>query len=199
MNHENYLHVNKISGSGIPSIFLFTGEVQEGKTTFVSVLVQRLKKEGVKVAGFISPGEFSGNTRIAFSLEDLEHGERIPLARAREMKGWIRFRRYWFNPLALAAGEGIIGRAIEQRADLVIVDEVGPWELEGGGWAAMLDRLAAVRHVAQLWVVREGILNVVTRTWRVPPEQVFKIGEHDEEAVAARLSSAIHSISTTRE
>jgi len=180
-------------------IFLLTGGVQEGKTTFASGLVPLLEKEGVKVAGFISPGEFSGDTRTAFSLEDLESGERIPLARAGEMEGWIRFRRYWFNPRALAAGEEIIGRATEQRADLVIVDEVGPWELEGGGWAAMLDRLVGERHVAQLWVVREGILNVVNRTWRVPPEQVFKIGKHDEEAVAARLSSAIHSIRTTRE
>lgn len=67
-------------------------------------------------------------------------------------------------------GEGIdFGRAALsapqlRQADLIVGDEVGPWELEGDGWAKELDWLS-ILAVPMVMTVRTSLGDEVTRRW----------------------------------
>ncbi len=139
-----------------------------------------LKARQLRLAGFLCRGEFSGGSRSAFILEDLDNGKVYPLATTTEMKEWIPFRRFFFNPLALAEGEKIIRKGLDMKADLVVVDEVGPWELEGGGWSSVLDLLAGETGVTQLWIAREGMVDEICRRWNIPGEHIFRMDDQPE-------------------
>jgi len=153
-----------------------TGGVQRGKTTYLSGLVRHLHKEHISTAGFLSEGTFSGNQRSAFTLVNVENGEKLDLASVEEKEGWVCFGRFFFNPEALAEGERIIRKGMEQKADLVVLDEVGPFELNGGVWSDILDQLCNAHSIAQIWVVRDRVLKEVMKRWNIPLENVTEIG-----------------------
>ena len=154
-------------------IFVLTGPVQGGKTTLVSEKVSLLREKGVKVLGFLCPGSFSEGKRSAFSLVDLETGRRIPMGDTNEQKGWVKFRRFFFNPEAFIQGELWIKSCLKRDPDLLVIDEVGPMELAGDGWAKTLDTLAQNSSVTQLWIVRQPIIQEVLRKWSIPEDQVY--------------------------
>jgi nucleoside-triphosphatase THEP1 len=154
-------------------IFVLTGPVQGGKTTLVSEKTSLLREKGVKVMGFLCPGSFSEGLRSAFSLVDLETGRRVPMGDTKKQKGWVKFRRFFFNPEAFVQGELWIKRCLKRDPDLLVIDEVGPMELEGKGWAPTLDTLAQNSSITQLWIVRQQILNEVSEKWKIPEDQIF--------------------------
>jgi nucleoside-triphosphatase len=114
-------------------IYVLTGPVQGGKTTSVSALVTLLRSQGVKVGGFLCPGSFSEGRRSAFNLLDIETGQQLPMGSEKEQMGWVKFRRFYFNPDAFIQGEGWIKNSIRSDPGLLVIDEVGPMELEGMG------------------------------------------------------------------
>lgn len=156
-------------------IYVLTGPVQGGKTTAVSEKISLLRENGIKVLGFLCPGSFSEGLRSAFSLEDIETGRQVPMGDADEQKGWVKFRRFFFNPEAFAQGELWIKRALEREPDLLVIDEVGPMELEGYGWSKSLDTLAQNSHIPQLWIVRHEIVPEVLSKWNILDNQVFTL------------------------
>ena len=123
------------------NIFIVTGKVHSGKTTFLSRLTDRLRMEHIAMAGFLSHGAFSENRRSSFTLVNIQNGAQILLATIEKCEGWIPFGSFFFNPEALREGEKIIRKGLDQRTDLVVLDELGPFELEGGGWTGILELL----------------------------------------------------------
>jgi nucleoside-triphosphatase THEP1 len=154
-------------------IYILTGPVQAGKTTMVSEKVNLLREKGVNVMGFLCPGSFSGGKRSAFSLVDLETGRQVPMGDVNGQKGWVKFRRFFFNPEAFIQGKLWINGCFKKDPDLLVIDEVGPMELEGGGWSDTLDALAQNSSVAQLWIVRQEIVQEVLRKWSISEDQVY--------------------------
>jgi hypothetical protein len=154
---------------GSNNILVVSGKVHGGKTTFVSRLTEVLKSDQLSLAGFICTGSFSGGRRSASTI-----GER---------DGWIRFRRFCFNPEAVKEGERIIRKGIEKGVDLVVLDEVGPLELEGGGWSPLLGFLEKQHSTMQLWVAREGLLEDISHRWSIPRENVYRVDERAGEAI----------------
>jgi hypothetical protein len=58
---------------------------------------------------------------------------------------------------------------------VVVVDEVGPLELTGGGWAPSLGPLLGLKGVRHLWVVREGLVERVRQAWDLHEPLVVEV------------------------
>ena len=70
-----------------------------------------------------------------------------------------------------------------QGADVVVVDEVGPFELSGGGWARALDALEAFDGVTIL-VVRESVVEAVRARWGSADTTVYGVSAADPDEIA---------------
>jgi len=169
------------------SIFLVTGPVQAGKTTFLSSLVALLEKEHVSAGGFLCPGTFTSGLRSGFELRQAGSGTGFSLASQEKVEGWVPFRRFWFNPLAFDRGRQWIEQCLEKRASVVVVDEVGPMELEGGGWSDTLDMLAEQAGPVQCWSVRKPVLREVMERWKISSGHIIDIREDTPEKALDRL------------
>lgn len=154
-------------------IFLLKGAVQGGKTSFLSSMADLLQKEGIAVGGFLCPGSFSEGKRSGFDLKQISSGMQVRLAGLQEREHWFKYRRFWFNPMAFAQGENWIVESLKKQVKVVIIDEVGPMELEGRGWAGLLDRLAENDSMIQLWSVRELLVSQVLERWQIGSRQVI--------------------------
>ncbi len=127
------------------------------------------------MGGFLCPGTFSSGRRSGFKLSRIGTGMQIPMASDREKEGWFSYRRFWFNPEAFYRGRKWIETSLEKQPDVLVIDEVGPMELEGSGWSGTLDMLAERQGTVQLWSVREQLLSEVIQRWRIKAGNVIDI------------------------
>lgn len=173
------------------NIFPVTGPVQSGKTTFLTELVKELVNRGFHVGGFISHGSFDSGIRSGFVLQNIATGEVLSMASARENSRWIKYRRFWFNPEAFRAGREWIRASMMQSPQVMVIDEVGPMELEGSGWSSELDYLRSAALPVQLWSIREGILKEVMARWNIPSGQEIRIETRNLEQALEQISALL--------
>lgn len=156
-------------------IFVITGGVHKGKTTFLTELLERLFEENLKIAGFICPGFFKDGERSGFNLVNIVDGNQLPLATIEEKQGWFKFHRFYFNPEAFHVGETWIREALSLQTDILVIDEVGPMELQGKGWWDTLKIIEKRYDIAQIWIVREQLIQEVKDLWCIEDVQIFRI------------------------
>jgi nucleoside-triphosphatase THEP1 len=156
-------------------VFMLTGETGSGKTTRAQDAVERLRERGLRVGGVLAPGRLESGRRTGFDIVNLATGETSSLARestggAGPHAQWSRFA---FSREGLALGLKALGPDA-RGADVVIVDEVGPFELAGGGWADALDNLARDYQGPVVLVVRSSIVDAVRRRWGTADSTVWQ-------------------------
>ena len=153
---------------------IVTGATGSGKTTVVRGAVEGLRARGLSVAGILAPGLLEDGRRSGFDLVDLGTGQTAALARedAGPSGAHPQWSRFAFSPDGLALGERALGPGAF-GADVLVVDEVGPFELAGGGWASALDRIAREYTGTVLLVVRASIADAVTARWGSPDTVVL--------------------------
>jgi nucleoside-triphosphatase THEP1 len=166
----------------------------------------------------------SHEVKVGFEAVDVGSGERWPLARTdsstsrcgeliepsercRELGG-PRVGPYGFDPAGLARALGVLRRACSEQGrrvattgcDLLMVDEIGPLELEQGeGFAPILDLLPVQGPTHTLIVVRPALLDQLLlqlcETVRLSssepgfatPFKVFSVTEENRDELPLRI------------
>lgn len=137
-------------------IYILTDEVSSGKTTFLMKVIQEFKKKKVRVSGFLSERVLKNGKCAGYDLFDLKEEKRTPFIRREGKKGWQRVGPYFFIPQGLLKAHKIILQS--KKTELLVVDEVGPLELEGRGLWPALEQVIFEPFKKSLLVVRKNIL-----------------------------------------
>lgn len=152
-------------------IRIITGPVDSGKTTRMLGLY-RLAAPGT-AGGFVSRKFFRDGTFAGYEISRLADGESRILAvlAAEESAGTaalprdrFQFGRFIFNNDAFRFGESIIA-ALEQEPGItdLYLDEIGPIELDGRGFAGLLDQLDKQRQNLNLCIRSDCLAAAVER------------------------------------
>lgn len=151
---------------------LLTGPVQSGKTRFLTGIVSELAAHGVGLTGFLSPAAFEDGRHIGYDLRLLGGEKTVPFIRRSGEPGWEKVGPFYLIPEALARARRLIRESRER--DLLIVDEVGPLEIDGGGlWSALQTALAGASRRCLL-VVRDSCLEALRAKLGDRPAAVFR-------------------------
>jgi len=162
---------------------ILTGAIRSGKTGFLAGILSEL---GMGVSGFLSPAAYADGRHVGYDLLPLGRGAAIPFIRRTGQPAWERVGGYFFIPEALAEARRVIRESPAES--LLIVDEVGPLEMEGGGLWTVLEPALADGSRRSLLVVREACLEEMLGKLRCPPAGVFRLGDP---SIAASLLSEI--------
>lgn len=176
---------------------IITGETGSGKTTLVTKVVAALRARGVLLGGFVAPGSWRNGRRWGFELVDLGSGRRELLAAREGPPEWPTDGGFRVNPVGLQVGRAAFRAARDSGATVVVVDEVGPWELAGRGWAAELDALVAEPPPLLLLVVRRASMAEVLERWRLVTLAVYDVAGADPPRVAAEVARLVEGGSTS--
>jgi nucleoside-triphosphatase len=134
---------------------ILTGERQAGKSTLCRRLAESLRGEGFTVGGVWTETQKTNN-QTELILHDVSTDAAVTLASsAWEPQGGPRQGRFQFSWEGIYAGIKSIGRGM--NADLLIVDEIGPLELQGQGFFPVLHTLRRAHHC--LLVVRPELVD----------------------------------------
>jgi len=134
---------------------LVTGSPGCGKTTLCQMIVDSARRDGARVGGVLAPAVHFDGCRIGADAVDLATGRSAPITRLGcddSVSAW-RGSRWVIVRQGLDLAREALERALRQRFDLIVVDEVGPLELAGGGirqeavdaWNSGRDVLLVVR------------------------------------------------------
>lgn len=139
---------------------VLTGPIHIGKTTICQKVIALAGKRGYMVRGILTPLIVAKDgTRLGVDIVDVGTGERRCLARTDADLRGPRVGPYSFDPRALAWGQAVVERAVGCGCDLLIIDEIGPLELEKGqGFLVVFPILRAGIFPRTLIVVRETLL-----------------------------------------
>jgi len=192
---EKILSIVKAKNKSLPSIIIISGNIQEGKTTFVEKVINRLGRKELKVGGFLSKVIYDDNQRTGYYLYDLSTERSEMLCTISEHAEWSRYGKFYFNPQGQKLGLSIL-QNIPDNTQIVVVDEIGPLELGGEGWAPAIEQLIVQSSIPMIWVVREHLLKKIARKWTVGEIYYFKLNESPraeevEDIVLKILSSQV--------
>jgi nucleoside-triphosphatase THEP1 len=148
-------------------LILFIGRKHSGKTTAADRLARQVRSKGFRVAGLLAPSVYEDNRLVGFSGIDLGRDRQIDLANRRTAEG--KRGRWEFTKAGLKLGRAALNPSAASSADLIIVDEFGPLELEGRGWRKEVDLLLASTNVPVVLVVRQELEGPVQKLYENYP------------------------------
>jgi nucleoside-triphosphatase THEP1 len=157
------------------TIFIITGKIGSGKTTFLKKLIPRLQEHNLSVSGFLALKTSIEKSRRGYKLSFIGTDESLPLLSEKQVQGWNKTGNFYFNPEALHRGNEMMNNSQFSNKDLVVVDEVGIFELEGKIWADALSRLTEQGDVSMILVVRDTLVEKVIRKWDIKDPVIIDI------------------------
>ncbi|HMN14915.1 MAG TPA: nucleoside-triphosphatase [Bellilinea sp.] len=116
-------------------ITVITGDRHAGKTLACQRIIDEAKQQGLSAGGLITPGRYdAAGTRTGFYVQMLPGGDKRLLGSAieGELQG-TRLGMWIFDDSALQWGNNELGST--PIVDVLVIDEIGPLELErDAGW-----------------------------------------------------------------
>jgi len=137
----------------VAHIIILTGERGAGKSTVCRKTIALAQAKGYTYGGILTLSRPNG----ALDVLDLRSGYVRRLTLESDVSPAVIQGRFRFNPETLAWGNDALAHATP--CHLLVVDELGPLEIEqGGGWLKAFDVLRSTDFVLALVVVRPELI-----------------------------------------
>ena len=122
----------------MPNNYFISGMPKSGKTTLLRKLVEKMKAQGLRVGGFITPDAKAHGARTGFAVEDVETGDRETFA-ATDIDG-PKVAKYHVD---VRAFESVVVPILEKasRYDVMVIDEIGRMEMKSTKFSELLGDL----------------------------------------------------------
>ena len=173
-------------------IFIISGEIRSGKTTFLKKVIQDLQQNhpNKKIGGIIAHGIDKNNERFGFNIENIANQETAFLCSQTPDKDAQKLGRFYFSPQGIAFGQKALTKNIKEL-NLLVIDEIGFLELKGKGWFDAIELAMQQPHLNMIWVVRKSILENVLQVWQ--HNQTMVIDINDDKTDIENLTAQIFS------
>ncbi len=152
------------------AIFLLSDPIRTGKTT----RLLNWAKTRRDVGGILTPEQ--NGLRV---LVDISLNEQFTFQVTEEYDNIIQIGRFFFSSEAFQTGRNIIARERGSAKNWLVIDEVGPLELQGQGFEPEISNTIDFFKKQNpeknlLLVVRQNLLNEVLRHYKIDTFQLFK-------------------------
>jgi nucleoside-triphosphatase THEP1 len=162
-------------------VYIIKGEINQGKTQQILSIYNRDKQGD----GFVSKKIFINQTEFAgYEIVRLSTDEKMPLAYKLQHvpSGWDEIYRrgpFSFSKAAFVFGEHIIDDIIDRNIDPVYIDEIGPIELNGNGFFAILEKIMKTQKDVYI-TVRSHCVEDVINKFNIRNYKIIMVNEKDE-------------------
>jgi nucleoside-triphosphatase THEP1 len=168
---------NEIHENSKKTVFIITGDIAQGKTTFTTKLISFLQEKNIKTGGLCAPKIRNEENTVGYDIVNISSGERLEFLREYKPSETTSIGKFKVNSASLEAGKQWLNPNKLYDKELVIIDEVGKWELNNLGWADNLDELTKTSNTAFLLVIRESFVSDVISKWNFQNVIIFNVND----------------------
>jgi nucleoside-triphosphatase THEP1 len=168
-------------------VFILSGDRGSGKTRLLGAIAETLVISGRTVGGILSPVVEEGDSRLGYDVQDIRTGKTSILCRRDIEATGGSAGPFRFSAEGIAFGTAALLRAATEDNDLLIVDEIGPLEFDGGGWGHALPGLLEHQHAAVLLVVRQALVQKAIGRWNLAPVRTWNAADVNKDLLTREL------------
>ncbi len=169
-------------------IFIISGPTRSGKTTFLTDVISKLKKNqpGIKIGGLIAHGMDVNGERFGFNIENIATGQKAFLCSQEPEENTIKIGRFYFSQNGFDFGNQALLNDLDQL-DILVVDEVGYLEIQGKGWFEAIEKAMQQEQLDIIMVVRKRILEQILNLWQNKHFIVVDINNNQPEFIVNNI------------
>jgi nucleoside-triphosphatase THEP1 len=160
-------------------VFIISGSVGEGKTTYAKRFIEYLKQNNIKTGGILSEKVMTEFQTTGYDVVNIETGERTAFLRQNEKCGTEKIGKFNICPKGLEVGKAALNSVLLSQKMVVIIDEIGSLELNNRGWAGCLNDLLNRSSNYILIIVRDMFVDEVIKKWNLAEPVIFNIRNID--------------------
>jgi nucleoside-triphosphatase THEP1 len=140
-------------------IFIVTGDIQTGKTNSLKNWLANT----VNIYGIVTPiinGKrcfMNANTNETFAME----------AATEAIEDYLPIGKFIFSKNGFKQAIQIIDTALNMQQQWLLIDEIGPLELKGQGFAAILKKVLLTNGISLILVIRTCLLQEVISAFAI--------------------------------
>ena len=169
------------------NVIIITGEIGSGKTTLISAISSQLTESGIKTGGIIASAIYENTTKVGYTILDIATDQKRQLSHIYDTEGLARVGRYFFIPEALDFGRDALSVEKNRESQIVLIDEIGAWELQGQGWASCLNELIINCNMPLIITVRKSYVALVIENWMLQNPLVIDAADAQAEIAYAEI------------
>lgn len=159
-------------------ITIISGEKQSGKTTYLVNFLKTKNADRQIYEGFVAIGTFKDGIRNSFSLMDISTNEKMRFMHTEPIQNANQQGKFYINPEGIVFGENILRKAFSSDCKGVVIDEIGPLELNNEGWARQFKLLLNTDKEIVI-TVRTSLIQRVVSFFELKSFKVINIQKHE--------------------
>ena len=164
------------------NVIIITGNKGEGKTTKLQRIVKLIKKEKISMTGFLAYADLKDGDRNGYTLVDIVSSKSIILCSNEPCSTYEKIGRFYFNPLAIKFGQKLLNTNPVEKT-LIVIDEVGPFELQNKIWYDSLVYQLGIPKNVILLIVRAKLVDEIIRKFEITNAKIYKLSGDDMDIV----------------
>ena len=164
---EFWLGKVELSPKKKSNIILITGDTGDGKSTLMAKLAVLFKSKDFQPGGIIAPVVVENGVKSGYELINVATSQKIRLSQTRKDDGLVNVGRFYFFDDGIAFGKTALTVSNNKDAQIVFIDEIGAWELQGQGWAESLNELILRCDMPIVLAVNTKLTDQVVESWQL--------------------------------
>ncbi len=158
-------------------VYIITGEQGAGKTNMLRFVVDKMHSAGLMTGGFFAEGSWKDDVRDSFRLVRVSDRKSFPLCSTVFQEGSFKLKRFWFNTETINVGKEELQHCLTNDAEVIVIDEIGIFELEGKVWHDSLVSLLEETDKPLVITVRNKIKDKVLKKFNLNNYSFFSTNE----------------------
>ena len=172
---QNEKRFGELKGFQKKQIYILTGTIDGGKTTFVKNLIAFLESKAIGVGGIYAEKIFQQDVFEGYDLVHISTLEKVPFMKLKNADSENTFGRFTYNEASINTGKDWLLPKNFENKTVVVIDEIGKWELEQKGWFDSLQLLLKTTDLTIILAVREPFVEDVKNHFGIPFAKVWDV------------------------
>ncbi len=143
--------------SGENKLIVISGNAGSGKTTWIEEFIQLANSSGIKLDGLYSKKIIESNGLWHHNLIRVATNDERRLNTMESLETTIKVGKFFFYEKSLTWGNDQIKASCE-KANWIIIDEIGLLEFDGGGFLPGLKQIEARNNINIIITIRASLL-----------------------------------------
>ncbi len=170
-----------------PRVYLVSGALGGGKSTFAQIVANTMIANECRVGGFLSVRLMEAEVTVGYDLQDLATNERVKFLCLVTEEVTDKIGRFEICREGIEKGNEILCQTLILKPNLVVIDEVGRLELRGDGWFQSIQNLLEASANLLLITVRDGLELEVIDKLQLKDYRIAHVGVTDPVHLAEQI------------